>query len=138
MVALGHIKQCARGVTVVGNHHCLCSFALGDTEVQIAAHVGRQALLSGLQNDHSDFACCLQLSSDSVVEDLLGWFQFGGRNVTSFCADLQGALRVEAEVSIQTLTDLNQLLLGSHRLSLRRHRHRYLVVSLGTPQLYRQ
>ena len=40
--------------------------------VEIAARVGREALLSSLQDDHPDLAFSCYLLADGVVEDALG------------------------------------------------------------------
>ena len=40
--------------------------------VEIAARVGRETLLSSLQDDHTDLAFSCYLLADGVVEDALG------------------------------------------------------------------
>ena len=55
MESLSHIKQSASRVSMVCDYHCLTGLLLAHRVIQVAASVGRQTLLSCLQNNDSDF-----------------------------------------------------------------------------------
>ena len=56
VVSLGHIKEGTGTVRVVCDDHSLGGWALGHGEVQVATNVGRETLLTGLEDDDPHFA----------------------------------------------------------------------------------
>jgi hypothetical protein len=57
---------------------------LGHTEVKVATNVGRETLLSGLQDDDAYLTLSGHLIVYGILEDDLGWLEFEGLYVTIF------------------------------------------------------
>ena len=75
MVSLGHVEQSTGAIGMMGTNESLLSWSLRDRMVKIATSVGRQALLTSLENDHTDLRFRGHLLLDGVVEDFLSRVQ---------------------------------------------------------------